>query len=211
MQLTKYEHACFVVEKQGASLVVDPGVLTTDFTPPENVAAIVITHQHPDHFDLDHINDILDDNPTAVIVGPGAVTSQLPQFETRTAHAGERLMIGGFEIDVYGKKHAVIHPSLPDIENIGVLIDDRIFYPGDALTIPEKSADVLLVPLGAPWLKESEAIEYMQAVDARLTVPTHDATLSRAGRDIYDAWLQQFARQGSTTYRRIDGETLSVQ
>ena len=51
MKLTKYEHACFSVEHDGMTLVVDPGNFTTDFIAPEGVIAVVITHEHSDHFD----------------------------------------------------------------------------------------------------------------------------------------------------------------
>ena len=46
MKLTKYEHACFIVEKDGVSIVVDPGSLTTDFSTADHVAAIIVTHEH---------------------------------------------------------------------------------------------------------------------------------------------------------------------
>ena len=50
MELTKYEHACFTLEKDGKCLVIDPGSLTTDLSISENIIAVIVTHDHADHF-----------------------------------------------------------------------------------------------------------------------------------------------------------------
>ena len=49
MKITKYEHACFVVEEDGESLIVDPGGWTTDLVIPDTVVGVIITHEHQDH------------------------------------------------------------------------------------------------------------------------------------------------------------------
>lgn len=89
MKLTKYEHACFTVEKDGQLLVVDPGNFTTDFIAPEHVVAVVITHEHADHFDHEQIEAIIDKNPNAVVVGPVDITSKIEAFNTKAVAAGE--------------------------------------------------------------------------------------------------------------------------
>lgn len=211
MELTKYEHACFVVEKEGASLVVDPGAFTTDFTIPESVVAVIITHAHGDHFDKTQLADIIAKNPTALIIGPQEVTSQLGMYETRTVHGGDSFTVSGFDLDFYGDDHAVIHPDVPIVQNVGVLIEDRVYYPGDSFTIPDKSVDTLALPIGAPWLKIEEAIEFMKAIGARATFPTHDAILSIIGKQIVDTMMDRFAESAGTTYRRIDSETIRVE
>jgi hypothetical protein len=38
---------------------------------------------------------------------------------------------------------------------------------------------VLLLPTGAPWLKVSEAVDYLRAVAPRTAVPIHEAVLAR--------------------------------
>ena len=211
MKLTKYEHACFTVEKDGVSLVIDPGAFTTDFSTPDNVAAIIITHRHQDHYDREQMSEIMDDNPDAMIIAPLDITRELTQYETRPVAGGDSFTIGGFDIDIYGDAHATIHPELPSIHNIGVLIDDRLFYPGDAFTVPEKSVDTLALPVSAPWMKLSEAIDYMRLIGARLTFPTHDAILSATGRTVVDGTLSQFAESASTIYQRIDGDTIRIE
>lgn len=210
MELTKYEHACFTVEKNGKSIIVDPGAYTNDLTIADNVVAVIITHEHGDHFDEAQLADIIAKNPQAIIMGPQEVTVKLSGFETRTVHGGDSFALEGFDLDFYGDAHAVIHPDRPIAQNVGVLIEDRLYYPGDSLTMPEKSVDTLALPVAAPWLKVSEAIDFMKSVGARFTFPTHDAILSTIGKQLTDTLIGSFAEAASTEYRRIDGETIEI-
>lgn len=211
MELTKYEHACFTLEKDGKCIVIDPGSLTTDLSISENIIAVIITHNHEDHFNEEQIAQIISKNPTALVIGPGEVTSQLSGYETRTVHSGDSFAVEGFDLDFYGDNHAVIHPDVPVTQNVGVLIEDRIYYPGDSFTMPEKSVDTLALPVAAPWLKIDDVIEYMKSIGARFTFPTHDAILSPAGKHIVDSMLGHFAEAAETEYRRIDGETVDIE
>src|SRR6478672_8113192 len=54
MRITKFGHACIRLEYDGTVVVVDPGM----FTDPEALDAadaVVITHEHPDHYLPDHL------------------------------------------------------------------------------------------------------------------------------------------------------------
>lgn len=210
MKLTKYEHACFVMEKDGKSIVVDPGGLTTDFTMPDDVVAVVVTHEHGDHLDIDHLSAIASANPKVVIIGPEDVTAKLKGFETRTVHGGDNFTIDGIELEFYGDEHSAIHPSWPRAQNVGVMIDERIYYPGDSFTIPEKSVDTLALPIGAPWLKLSEAMDFMAAIGPRFAFPTHDGVLSHDGQGFSDGNVAKFADTVDVEYKRIDGETIEI-
>ena len=204
MKLTKYEHACFTVEKDGQVLVVDPGGFTSDFIAPEHVVGIVITHEHADHFDQEQITAIIDKNPDAIIVGHGDVLKQIEVFTTKTVDAGETFELGPFKLEFFGGEHAVIHPSMPPVANLGVMINDLLYYPGDSFTLPGKPVDVLALPVAAPWLKISEAMDFLTAVKPRLAFPTHDAILSKVGRSLPDRMLPGFAESYGGTYQRIE-------
>src|SRR5688572_6267074 len=130
MQLTKFKHACFTLTKDNQTIVVDPGVFSTDFIVPENVAAVIITHEHPDHLDLVQLQAIADKNPDVTVVAYDSITAQLNQFKTQPVAAGDSITIGGFSLDFYGGEHAVIHSSIPVIANLGVMIDGKVYYPG---------------------------------------------------------------------------------
>jgi L-ascorbate metabolism protein UlaG (beta-lactamase superfamily) len=203
MQLTKYEHACFTLEKDEQMLVVDPGEFSSDFISPEHVIGVVITHEHDDHFDGERLSAIIDKNPEAIIIAPQAVIAKIEAFQTKEAIPGETIHLGPFVLEFFGGTHATIHPSFPVVDNIGVLINDLVYYPGDSLTLPGKSVDTLAIPAAAPWLKISEVMDFLSAIRPRLVFPTHDAILSTAGKEISDAHLQAAASKINVTYQRL--------
>ena len=203
MNVTKYEHACFTVEKDDQVLVVDPGSFTTDFIAPEGVIAIIITHEHADHFDAELISAIIDKNPEAVIIGDASITNQIEAFETRPVTAGETLEVGPFHLEFFGGKHASIHDSLPTPPNLGVMVDELLYYPGDSFYVPEDhSVDTLALPVAAPWLKISEAMDFLAAIHPRVAFPTHDAILSNTGKGLVDRMIGTVAEQNDIVYTR---------
>ena len=206
MELVKYNHACFTVEKDGQLLVVDPGNFSDDFIAPANVVAVIITHEHADHFDHEQIAAIVDKNPEAVIVAHPSITSQIEVFTTHSALPGTKLRVGPFDLLFYGGQHAVIHDDIPVIPNLGVLVNDLLYYPGDSFVLPDgASIDTLALPVAGPWMKLSEAMDFLVAAGPRLAFPTHDALLSGAGKSVADRLLGGVAAKHNIEYQRITG------
>jgi L-ascorbate metabolism protein UlaG (beta-lactamase superfamily) len=204
MILTKYEHSCFTVKKDDQILVVDPGKFTTDFIAPENVVGIVITHEHGDHFDPEQVAAIIDKNPSALIIGDESIMSKIEAFDTKIVHAGDKITVGLFDLEFFGSEHALIHQSKPVIANLGVMISDLLYFPGDSFTLPNKSVDTLAVPASAPWMKMSEAMDFLVAVRPRFAFPTHDAILSDIGKALSDQWLGEIASVNGIEYKRLE-------
>jgi len=204
MKLTKYQHACFTVEDDGKILIVDPGNFTSDFIAPENVVAVVVTHEHPDHFDHEQLAAIIDKNPDAVIVGHEAVVSQIEVFETKAVRAGDTLTTGPFSLEFFGGEHALIYKTMPVVANLGVMVNDLLYYPGDSFTTPGKPVDTLAVPASAPWMKMSEAMDFLADIKPRFAFPTHDAILSDIGKSLSDRLLGNTATTQSTEYKRLE-------
>ncbi|MEQ1736917.1 MAG: MBL fold metallo-hydrolase, partial [Rhodoglobus sp.] len=53
MKVTKFEHACLVVQKADSQLVIDPGGYTPPRTDLFDVVAVGITLAHADHWTPD--------------------------------------------------------------------------------------------------------------------------------------------------------------
>ena len=51
MLLTKFTHSCVRLEKDGTSLVIDPGSFSEVEEALEGTNLVLITHVHPDHYD----------------------------------------------------------------------------------------------------------------------------------------------------------------
>jgi len=204
MILTKYGHACFTIEKVGRLLVVDPGAYTEDIGAPENVVGIIVTHEHADHFDVNALGALIGHNPDALIFAPESVTTQLGDtLPNKTVAPDDEVSVGPFSLTFYGGEHAEIHASLPPITNIGVMIDEKVYYPGDSFVLPHKPVDVLALPVAAPWLKLSDTIDFLAEIKPRLIFPTHDAVLSDIGKSLPDKMLPAIAEKNGATYQRL--------
>lgn len=180
MHLTKLGHACLHISDGDASVLVDPGTFSSGFEELRGLSAILITHQHFDHLDMDRIGALVGANPQALVVADPDTAGQLAErgITAQVATAGDLIDAGGLSVRVFGEQHAVIHADIPVIPNVGYLVGDTVFHPGDSFTVPDVSVPVLALPTGAPWLKAGEAIDYLRAVAPHVAVPIHDRTLA---------------------------------
>ncbi|GAA4736414.1 MBL fold metallo-hydrolase [Actinomycetospora chibensis] len=198
VELVHLGHACVVADTGSARILLDPGAFSSGYETLEGLDAILITHQHFDHLDLEKLPALLAQNPSAELVVDTGTAEQLRQREI--AHTvrepGETFTVGGATVEVVGGgEHAVIHPDIPTIANNGYLIDGSVLHPGDVFTVPERTPDVLLLPTAAPWLKASEAVDYLRAVAPPLAVPIHEAVL--ANPDLHYNLFSNLGPQGT--------------
>lgn len=208
MTITKLGHACVRLEHDGAVVVVDPGTFTPEEDATVGATAVLVTHEHPDHWSLEHLRRT--DAPIHTIRAVAdAVLAEAPDLadRVRVVEPGQQLDVG-VPVTVVGEKHAVIHPELPRFDNSGFLIDlggTTVLHPGDALTVPDTRPDVLLLPVSAPWLKLSECIDYAREVGAPRNVAIHDAVYSETGHRVVGAMLERFLGAEEQSYTRVAG------
>ena len=138
MRITKHGHACLELEKDGQRLIIDPGSYTEPMGGLQNVVAIVITHQHDDHCYAEQVQSIRASNPDVKIFGPDEVRTKLADHPVTSVHHGDWHNVGGFELEFFGDLHQEIHRSMPLVQNTGVMVDDRLYYPGDSYTQPDR-------------------------------------------------------------------------
>lgn len=202
MKLTKKTHACVRLEKDGRTLVIDPGGFSEEDAA-VGADAVLVTHEHPDHFAEDRLRAALEAQPAAEIWAPRSVADRISAAFPGRVHTvgnGDTFEAAGFGVQVHGELHAVIHPDIPRITNVGYLVDGAVFHPGDALTVPDQPVDTLLLPLHAPWSKVSEVIDYVREVRPRRAFDVHDALLADLAFPLY---LGQLAALGGTDHARL--------
>src|ERR1700761_7916805 len=187
MRITKYEHACFMASIADKKLIVDPGSFTVPLPDMNNVVAVVITHEHGDHWTPEHLQRIKDNSPEVKFFGPAGVVAAASDFEVTEVKEGDKIEIDPFTLEFFGAKHAQIHASIPIIDNVGVLINDEVFYPGDSFTLGPVGVDLLAVPASAPWLKIGEGMDYVAAAKPKRSFATHEMVNSVLGNQMADA------------------------
>ncbi|MGY1753905.1 MBL fold metallo-hydrolase [Blastococcus sp. SYSU D01042] len=212
MELTKHGHACVVLTDGDRRLVIDPGAFT-DAAALEGATAVLVTHEHADHFVPDRLRAALEADPALEIWTNGSVAAALDGAGNRvhTVGHGDAVTVAGFEVQVHGELHAEIHPDVPRIKNVGFLVDGVVFHPGDALTVPDQPVATLLLPLHAPWSRTAELIDYVRAVDADQAYAVHDGLLNDTGLGVVTGLLGERGPGTPTPLARLaPGDTVEV-
>lgn len=210
MRFLKYSHSCLRIERDGAVLVIDPGVFS-ERQALDGVDAVLITHEHADHLNLDALADALGRRPSAQVFTHPEVAAQLSKLSgiVTGVTSGESFTAAGFAVRAFGGWHAEIHPDIPRVPNLGYLVEESLYHPGDSFDVPTGAqVDTLFVPISGPWLKLSESVDFVRAVRPRRAFALHDCLLSDAGLGIYDG---NMAKLTNCHYGRLaSGQAVSL-
>lgn len=204
MRITKFTHSCLRLEGDGI-LVVDPGVFS-ERSALTGADAVLVTHEHPDHLDVDALTDALAQRPEIKVFTHPEVLPKLSAFRdvVTVVEPGQEFSAAGFTVRAYGGQHAVIYPEIPRIANLGFLISDgatNLYHPGDSYVVPDGEAvETLFLPVNAPWAKVSETLDFARAVKPGRAFALHDALLTDAGIGLYGGLLE---RLSGTKYARV--------
>ncbi|MFF4910084.1 MBL fold metallo-hydrolase [Streptomyces sp. NPDC001260] len=214
MKLTKHAHACVTVEKDDTRLVIDPGTFTPDAADAVARAhAVLITHEHFDHFDEELVAAALETQPDLHVYGTKAVAATLGGRGGRVhaVAAGDTLTVGSITATVHGHRHAPIHADIPCPDNVGYLLDDgALYHPGDAYFAPEAPVHTLLLPTSGPWTKLGEAADYVRAVKPERIIQIHELMLSELGQHSTANLLGEKGLTGTPIIRLEPGTTITL-
>lgn len=212
MKLTKHGHAAVSVERDGRRLVIDAGAFT-DPGVVDGADALLITHEHADHFVEATVRAKVRADPGLQVYCHRAVADQLAGLGSNLHVVGEgdSFEAAGLPVSVHGQMHAVIHPDIPRITNIGFLLDGQVFHPGDALTDPGVDVSTLLLPVHAPWSRTADLIDWVREVAPDQTLAVHDGLLNDTGLQVVGRLLSDSGPGTGARYQRLSpGEALEV-
>jgi L-ascorbate metabolism protein UlaG (beta-lactamase superfamily) len=210
MKLTKYTHACVRLEKDDRVLVLDPGTFSETAEALDGAHAVLITHEHADHVDVPAMVKALAASESLAVFAPAGVASHLREEAPQAAeriHAvepGSTFDAAGFSVRSYGGQHALIHPQIPMVANIGYLVEGNVYHPGDSFIIPDGlSVQTLLVPIHAPWNKAGEVVDFVIGVRAPRAFQIHDGLLNETGLKMVEGHVGRLGGKYGTTFTHL--------
>ena len=183
MRITKFGHCCLLIEEQGLRILTDPGNLSEGQNEAKDIDVVLITHEHVDHFHTPAVEVVMKNNPQAAVVTNTAVGKLLGKLGVAfdCVEHGQKTDKKGVSFEGFGKEHAAFHESIPNVQNTGYLVAGKLFFPGDALTVPDAPVDILALPVAGPWMKFSEAVDYAKATKAKRCFPVHEGIMKSPG------------------------------
>jgi L-ascorbate metabolism protein UlaG (beta-lactamase superfamily) len=196
VKLTHFGHACVRVQDGDRVLVIDPGTFSDAEAALFGATAVLVSHEHADHVDVEALKAAWAGNPALTVHTHAALAAELGEGAVAVA-AGETFTAAGFTVKAVGGVHAEIIDGLPGCPNLGFIVNG-LYHPGDSLFVPADEVDTLLVPAAGPWVKIGEAIAFVRDVRPARAFPIHDIQLSKIGLEYFDEWLEE-----ETDYARI--------
>jgi len=195
LKITHFGHACVQLEfdtPEPTRVLIDPGTYSQGFDSSGDIEGLLFTHAHPDHIDMERVPALAKANPGIKVVTDSGCTTILSDHEIahHVAADGDISSVASVRIDTIAGEHATIHCDMPNVTNNGYVIDERVLHPGDAFIKPSGSVQVLLLPVGGPWMKVGEAIDYLRAVNPQVVIPIHQAGLAPIHQNLHYTLLR---------------------
>jgi L-ascorbate metabolism protein UlaG (beta-lactamase superfamily) len=205
MQLTKFTHACIRLDEGERSLVIDPGVFSELDAALDGADGILITHEHADHLHVERVAAALAANSRLQLWAPLSVVETLDEFgdQVVAVDPGQSFEAAGFAVRTFGGQHAVIHPEIAVIANIGYLIDESVYHPGDSFSVPSAEVTTLLLPTHAPWSKISEVIDFAVAVRAPQVFQIHDSLITAIAANMIEGHVGRISAPFGVTFQHL--------
>ena len=183
MKISWLGHDSFKI-KNGKTVIIDPFKIrpTSD-----KADILLISHEHFDHFSMDDIKKVVNQNTTIVTIPVvKKELSSLQVKEVRAAKPGDKLKIGDVSIEVvpaynlnkFREPGKVFHPK--EDGKVGFIVGIkgvRVYHAADTDAIPEMKGlkpDVALLPVSGTYvMTPEEAAQAVKMVEPKLAIPMH--------------------------------------
>lgn len=208
MTISKHLHSCLLVHEQGKTLLIDPGVFTyqenvLEINTLEKLDYILITHEHPDHFHIPFVKELVANFPNVTIVTNQSIVEILEKenIKATTQSTNNIIMM------------PVSHERVFDNdapENVMFEIFDRLAHPGDSMSFTTNK-EILALPLLGPSWMITQATEKAVALKPKTVIPIHDYHWKDTFRKEYYHRLFEFFRTKRIDFKAVEtGEKIDV-
>jgi L-ascorbate metabolism protein UlaG (beta-lactamase superfamily) len=212
MKITKFAHACVLVETPDRVGLFDPGNYswesgTFDIEKLEKLDDILITHQHPDHMYLPFITALIAKFPNVSITTTEGALEELKSKGITNVSTVESDVVSLFRSD-----HEPMEPlaSPPQVANTGIHYLNMISHPGDSHHFDETKT-VLALPICAPWGITARAAAIITELQPQYVLPIHDWLWRDEIRLKFYERFSEFCKDaGATFLTPEDGKPIEI-
>lgn len=186
MKITKHMQSCLLLESGSGRVLIDPGTYVFDqegVDPKsfDNIDAIIITHEHWDHFDITSIEKIYQISRPVIyttLAVKELILDKIPEAEIKILSPEKNEKIGDIIITGVDSKHGPLPTGDTPPMVMGVLVDDgktRLYHPGDSVLLDQNiQADVVATPIcGEVVMDISKAKEELLKIMPKISIPMH--------------------------------------
>lgn len=211
MKIKKVGHCCLIIETNNLKIMTDPGNFSIEQNQEKDVDVVLITHEHADHFHLESLLEVIKNNPQCRIITNTSVKKLLDKENIACEILDENEIDVGVKIFAKTCPHADIFDGIIPVQNTGYLIDDKLFYPGDAWLLSEKEVEVLALPVAGPWSKIRDSIEYAVKINPKIAFPVHDGIIKDSAINIFHKFPEKFLNEKNIHFKTLEaGEILEI-
>jgi L-ascorbate metabolism protein UlaG (beta-lactamase superfamily) len=204
MKITKYLHSCLVFELDGYKLLFDPGKFS--FAEGEvtaemfkDVNAVVITHIHPDHYDMEILKNILSLSGAIVITNTQIGADLDKAGIVYTILEEGTVNFGPFILKAFPVTHEPIMDN-PLPQMTGFIINDKVLHPVDSMEdklLEYKGIELLLMVTMAPFANELRISGFADRLEPKQILPVHDGYAKEFFiKQRYAAYVKHFDKRG---------------
>jgi len=205
INLTLLDNAGVMIEAKGLRIYIDPINLPYDNYSDLAADAILITHEHGDHYQFSMVSML--QKTDTLNVFPAIMTTAIEDHDGLAVVPGDSFMVGSIEITcfyMYTFAPEPYDPSHPPESNYTSYIIDidgfTIFHAGDSGELPEYSQltgtiDVAMLPLGpgCQTMCDMEVVDVLNTIQPTYFMPIHAIESSRESfLAVYGSYLTDF-------------------
>ena len=175
------KHASLILEIDGKIVYIDPtGMFGHDFSKLPKADAVMVTHEHHDHFDPKAIEAVV--RPDTRLICNSRVAELAGKGEIM--EPGDSTELYGIQVSAtpaynISEGHLQFHPK--ERKDVGFIYDIdglKIYVAGDTEDIPEmanlKDIDIAFIPVNQPFtMTPQQAIHAIKMIQPRIVYPYH--------------------------------------